>query len=222
MSKPNLKTVVVVGLSALSLVGCENLPGSKGTQGAVIGGTGGAAVGAAVASHNRLLGALVGGAVGAAGGYIVGANSDRILGHDHHSASEAGRQSQEHPATAQDALRSTTADLNNDGFVTLDEVVAMHDAGLTDTQMLDRMRATSQVFELTPEQRQYLLDRGVSRFVIDQMETLNKATRDRLMTLPPATTTPVPGAPPVIGQPPTSTYPPPVTYPPVSTYPPAS
>jgi hypothetical protein len=214
MSKPNMINLMMVGLSAISLVGCENLPGSKGTQGAVVGGAGGATVGAAVAGHNRLLGALLGGAVGAAGGYVVGANSDRILGRDHDSAEAAARHSQEHPVTAQDALRATSADINNDGFVTLDEVVAMRDAGLTDAQMLDRMRATSQVFELTQDQRQYLMDRGVSRFVIDQMESINKSTRDRLLSTQP------------YGYPPPSNYPasnyPPSTYPPANTYPPAS
>jgi len=218
MSKPNFGQLLLVGVSALSLVGCENLPGSRGTQGAVIGGDSGATVGAVVGGHeHRLLGALLGGAVGTAGGYVVGANSDRIMGHDRNSAEEAARRSQEHPATAQDALRAPTADVNNDGFVTLDEVVAMRDAGLSDGQMLDRLRATNQVFELTPEQRQYLLSRGVSQFIVDQMESLNKDTRDRLLAYPPpqpaypsgtpggyypGTVPPPAAAPPIISQPP--------------------
>jgi len=220
MSKPNLTNLILVGISALSLVGCENLPGSKGTQGAVVGGAGGAAVGAAVGgSEHRLLGTLLGGALGAAGGYVVGANSDRILGRDHDTAQEAVRRSQEHPATAQDALRASTADVNNDGFVTLDEVVAMRDAGLADAQILDRMRATNQVFELTTDQRQYLLDRGVSRFVVDQMEAINQQMRNRLLNTPPsagyppppsaypAPLPPPPGTSPVIGQPPVASPP---------------
>lgn len=210
MSKPNRLNLVLVGLTAVALVGCENLPGDKGSQGAVIGGASGATVGAVVGgSEHRLLGALLGGALGAAGGYVVGANSDRILGKDRDSAREAARRSQETPATAQDAVRATTADLNSDGFVTLDEVVAMKDAGLTETQMLDRMRATNQVFELTADQRQFLLDRGVSRSVVEEMETINKETRDRLLSTGPGGTTTVPpttipatGTPPVIGQPP--------------------
>jgi hypothetical protein len=207
---------LLIGLSATVFVGCENLPGSKGTQGAVVGGASGATVGAVVGgTEHRALGALLGAALGAAGGYVVGANSDRILGKDRDSAQEAARQSQERPATAQDAARATTADVNNDGFVTLDEVVAMKDAGLTDAQMIDRMRATNQVFELTADQRQYLYDRGVSRSLVDQMESINKETRDRLMTTNrPATSFPssdststlptVPRTPPVISQPPST------------------
>lgn len=198
MSKPNIVNLAGVCLLAVAITGCENLPGDKGTQGAVIGGTGGAAVGAAVGgSDNRLLGALIGGALGAAGGYVVGANSDRILGRDKDSANEAARRSQEMPVTAQEAMRATTADVNNDGFVTLDEVVAMKEAGLTDQQMLERMRATNQVFELTQDQRQYLADRGVSQNVIYQMESINKETRDRLLTTSPSPTSTQP----VIGQP---------------------
>lgn len=169
--------------TAFALTGCENLPGDKGTQGAVIGGTGGAAVGAVLGgSEHRVLGAILGGALGAAGGYVIGANSDRITGKDRKGAEQAAQKSQQQPATAEEALRATTADVNQDGFVTLDEVVAMKDAGLTEAQMLERLRATNQVFELTPDQQQDLIDRGVSRYVVDQMETINQQARDRLLS----------------------------------------
>jgi len=72
------------------------------------------------------------------------------------------------------ANSATTADLNGDGFVTLDEVVAMKQAGFSDQRMLDYMRATGQVFELTADHQQFLRDRGVSENVIRQMATLNQ------------------------------------------------
>jgi hypothetical protein len=174
-------SVIILSLVALCGAGCANLPGDKGSQGAVIGGVSGAAVGAAVGGKHRVLGAIIGGAVGAGGGYVIGANSDKITGKDRNSAEQAAKKSQENPATAQDALRATTADVNNDGFVTLDEVVALKQAGLTDQQMLERMRATDQVFELTEDQRKYLTDRGVSRSVVNQMESINQEKRDRLL-----------------------------------------
>jgi osmotically inducible lipoprotein OsmB len=160
----------VVALSTLALAGCSNLPGNEKQQGAVIGGASGAAVGAAVA-HNHGLGAIIGGAVGAAGGYVVGANKDKIFGKDHAAADEAA---QKNPATAEQARTATTADLNNDGFVTLDEVVAMKQAGVSDDQMIQRLRATGQVFNLNEEQQRYLAERGVSQNVIAQMPTLNQ------------------------------------------------
>lgn len=77
-------------------------------------------------------------------------------------------------ATPQDVFNSTTADLNGDGFVTLDEIVAMKQAGLTDDQMIERLRATNQIYQLTPAQEAFLRRQGISSFVIMQMETINR------------------------------------------------
>jgi hypothetical protein len=176
------KLMALASLLGLLLPGCSNLPGDKGSQGAVIGGVSGAAVGAAVGGEkHRVLGALLGGALGAGGGYVIGANSDKITGKDRDSADVAAQKSQQNPASAEDALKATTADVNSDGFVTLDEVVAMKQAGLTDEQMLQRMRATDQVFELTAEQKKYLTDRGVSSSVVNQMEKINSEKRQELL-----------------------------------------
>jgi len=173
-----------VGLTTalIGVTGCQQLPGSPGAQWAAIGGVGGAATGAVVAGeHHRLLGALVGGALGAGGGYLIGANKDRITGHDTTGAEAAVRRAQQHPATPQDALNASTADLNRDGFVTMDEVAAMKQAGFSDQQILDRMRATGRVLELTPQQQAYLRDNGVDQFVIDQIPQLNRDARSGLL-----------------------------------------
>jgi osmotically inducible lipoprotein OsmB len=169
----------LISISLLAAGGCSNLPGSAGQQGAVIGGASGAAVGAAV-TENRALGAIIGGAVGAAGGYVVGANKDKIIGKDNRGADEAARKSEQAPATADQARSAATGDVNNDGFVTLDEVVALHSAGLTDAQIIDKLRATGQVFELTDEQKRYLMDKGVSQSVVDQMMQLNQEVKDAI------------------------------------------
>lgn len=183
-----LTTVSALFALTASFTGCSNLPGNKQQQGAVIGGLGGAAAGAAIGGENhRLLGAVLGGALGAGGGYVVGANSDRILNRDTSGAQTATQTAQTTPATAQDAAKATTADLNSDGFVTLDEVVALHQAGLSDQQMISRLQATGQVFELTSEQQEYLTNQGVSRSVVDQMENLNRETRERLSSKPQGT-----------------------------------
>src|ERR1041385_2285437 len=152
--KSQIFATVSVALALMAgTIGCENLPGTPKTQGATIGGVGGAAAGAAIAGeHHRLLGALLGGAVGAGGGYLIGANADRITGRDTAAAQESMQRAQTAPATPQQALSAPTADLNGDGFVTMDEVVAMRQAGLSDAMMLEKLRATGQVFELTPDQ----------------------------------------------------------------------
>jgi hypothetical protein len=169
-------TSLIIGSLVVSpfMMGCQNLPGDERSQGAVIGGLGGAAAGALIGGRdNRLLGALIGGAAGAGGGYLIGANWDRITGEDREGAQRAHERAQETPATVEDVDRSRTADLNNDGFVTLDEVVAMQRAGLSDREMIRRLERTQQYFELTREQEDFLLDRGVSRDVVFAMRTMN-------------------------------------------------
>ena len=64
------------------MTACKQLPGNEKTQGAVIGGAGGAAAGAIIAKNNRLLGALIGGALGAGGGYLIGAQVEKTSATD--------------------------------------------------------------------------------------------------------------------------------------------
>lgn len=162
---------------------CESLPGSSRSQGAVIGGVAGATAGALIAKNNRLLGALIGAAAGAGGGYLIGAAIDNADGDDDkRKAEEAAREAVEDPATPEQAKNAATADINEDGFVTLDEVAALEKAGLTDDEMVERLRLTGQVFELTEEQEEYLVQRGVSRWVIAEMESLNEESKDQLLT----------------------------------------
>src|SRR5438105_6231748 len=92
------RTLTAAGTAAILLagtLGCEQLPGTPKAQGTTIGGVGGAVAGAALGGeHHRLLGALLGGAVGAGGGYLIGANSDRITRGDSAGAAEAMRRAQ--------------------------------------------------------------------------------------------------------------------------------
>jgi hypothetical protein len=170
---------LLVGAFALGpIAGCENLPGNEKEQGAVIGGVGGAAAGAAIAKDNRILGALIGGALGAGGGYLVGANWDKISGKKKEDAEKSVENARTNPATVEDVKNSQTADLNDDGFVTLDEVVAMEKAGLKDKDMIKRLKATDQYFELTSDQEQYLRDHNVTDTVIDAMRTMGDETQN--------------------------------------------
>jgi hypothetical protein len=177
LQKRQISLVVATALAVAplaALTGCESLPGDEKSQGAVIGGLGGAAAGAMIGGEdNRLLGALIGGAAGAGGGYLVGANWDKITGDEKDEAREANRRAEERPARASDVDDARTADLNDDGFVTLDEVVAMADAGLSDTEMINRLQRTQQYFELTAEQEEYLRNNGVTRDVVVAMRRMN-------------------------------------------------
>jgi hypothetical protein len=175
-------TCAIAGLAVAIPMGCENLPGTPREQGAVAGGVGGAVAGAALWRGNPLLGALVGGALGAGGGYLIGAHVDRVRNNDSDAAVEAARRAETNPVTPEQARHAPTADVNNDGFVTMDEIIAMQQAGLSDEEMLRRLEATNHIFELTEEQENYLVQRGVSRNVVTAMRDINRETREQLLT----------------------------------------
>ena len=179
----NQKTVIVLLVASLALAplaGCDSLPGDKKTQGAVIGGVGGAVAGGALSKNNRLLGALIGGALGAGGGYLIGGQLDKSdPKKNRDEAIRADKRARENPATPDDARRAKTADLNDDGYVTMDEVVAMAKSGLSDDEMITRLERTGQFFELTTEQEQYLRDHGVSRRVVSAMRDLNSDVKNK-------------------------------------------
>jgi hypothetical protein len=181
MSKKTLVVSALMGSLALGpLVGCSNLPGSKEQQGAVIGGVGGALAGAAVAGDDdRLIGALIGGALGAGGGYLIGMKVDEKDKDDakkKEAAIRASQQAEANPASAEQAKTAATADVNDDGFVTLDEVVALEQAGLRDRDIIRKLQRTQQVFELTETQEQFLRERGVTDTVIVAMRDMNRAS----------------------------------------------
>ena len=161
-----------------SLPGCSKLPGSSKEQGAVIGGLGGALAGGVIGHQKDKagVGALIGGLVGAGGGYLIGAQKDKIDQKKKDEAEAAHRRAEEKPARAEDVEKARTADLNEDGFVTLDEVVAMERANLSDREMVERLERTGQVFELTEEQERFLEDRGVSRNVVLEMRRMTGDT----------------------------------------------
>jgi len=172
-----LTTLVLTLALLLGLaVGCDSLPGNKKTQGAVIGGAGGAAAGAVLSKNNRLLGALIGGALGAGGGYLIGAQVEKADDpDDRDEAIRASKEAEANPATAEQVKDAANADINRNGYVTLDEVIAMERAGLSDDEMIRRLRLTNQIFELTTEQENRLRNEGVSNGVLTAMWDMNRA-----------------------------------------------
>jgi hypothetical protein len=181
LNRAVLLTITAGSLVAASMTGCENLPGTKRQQGAVIGGASGAVAGAALAKGNPVLGALLGGALGAGGGYLIGVQMEKADNKDSAGANQAVQNAQSNPATPEQARNAATADVNGDGFVTMDEVVALERAGLSDDQILQKLRASNQIFALTQEQKDYLVGQGVSRNVVNQMENINREQRDRYL-----------------------------------------
>jgi hypothetical protein len=167
------------------VAGCSNLPGDAKTQGAVFCGVGGALSGGAYGAAGPTEaggGALIGAAAGAGGGFLIGAQKEKIDQKKQDEAIAAHRKAEQNPATPADVEKARTADLNDDGFVTLDEVVAMKRANLSDREMIERLERTGQVFELSEEQERYLEDRGVSHAVIVEMRRMNPDNADYART----------------------------------------
>jgi hypothetical protein len=183
-----ISSALIGSLSLAPLVstpGCAKLPGNSKTQGAAIGGLGGALAGAAIGSKSKSragVGALIGGLVGAGGGYLIGAQKEKLDQKKKGEAEAAHRRAEQNPARPEDVEKARTADLNDDGFVTLDEVVAMERSNLSDREMVERLDRTGQVFELTEEQERYLEDRGVSHAVILEMRRMNADDTDYART----------------------------------------
>ena len=177
-------SILFVVLATPPLLSCESLPGSRTQQSTVIGGAAGAATGAVIAGEgNRIAGALIGGALGAGAGYLIGAKTSWFEDEDgDRHARAAIDNARTDPATAADVARARTADLNSDGFVTYDELVAIDQAGLSDTEFLARLRATDQIFELSEGQRRALLDAGISPQVVAEMPRINQAEGNRVLT----------------------------------------
>jgi hypothetical protein len=57
----------------------------------------------------------------------------------------------------------------------------MKQAGLNDEQMLARLRATDQIFDLTEDQKKALIDAGISPYVVAEMPRINQAEKNRVL-----------------------------------------
>lgn len=120
-------------------------------------------------SSQRALYSLAAQVGGPGGGWIIAATPQHIDQHTLGSAQQANRQAEQQPARPANVEHSDNCDLNGDGFVTMDEMLALRRAGLTNEQLISRVQRTPQVFTLTERQQQYLRDRDISQKVIDAM-----------------------------------------------------
>jgi hypothetical protein len=130
---------------------------------------------APTATSDGAIGVLIDGALGREGGFLIGMQPEKADSKYHDEALLAAHNAEVHPATSSDVKNSDSADLNDDGFVTMDELVAMRDAGLNNDELIRRLKKTNQIFELTRHQKSFLLDDAISEKVIDAMPGLNRA-----------------------------------------------
>lgn len=161
--------LAAAAISAGSLAGCQQAapPATQPTDPV------GNAIAAASVQRGMTLADLTGGDLGLGGGYLVAAAPEKIRDRRRQDALTAAQQAEQAPVQLKAVHDSDTADLNHDGFITLDEILAMSRAGLSDREIGDRLRATGYSFHLTAEQERYLTDRGVSGNVVDTLHMLS-------------------------------------------------
>jgi hypothetical protein len=167
MLRRRLIAIFVSGaMMSAPLVGCAIHSGNAATPVAVASTPASAA---RTATSDGVIGILIGGELGADGGNLIGVQLDKSDPKFRDEAVQASHNAEVRPAGASDVKNSNSADLNHDGYVTLDELIAMRDAGISDEQMIRRLKNTGQVFELTGHQQNYLRDDAINQRVIDAM-----------------------------------------------------
>ncbi|GAB4187051.1 MAG: hypothetical protein Tsb0015_05390 [Simkaniaceae bacterium] len=138
--------ICLLGLSTIAvLAGCE----SKAGTGALVGGGLGAGVGALAGGGT---GAAIGAGAGVVGGAIVGAALD---------ASDRRQLERRSPET----LRR----IDNNQQLSINDIKAMSQAGISDDVIISQIRATNSRYNLSTSQIIDLKNAGVSQRVIDYM-----------------------------------------------------
>lgn len=185
----NRKTpiAVLIVLVTVPFASCESPPRPGTDEPPAVSAAGTAAASAAIEGKgNRIASALIGSTGGAAGS-LIGAKTDWFATEDgKRQARQAIERARQKPATVEDVARAQSADLNSDGFVTFDELVAMKQAQLDDEDLLQRLHATGQVYDLTAKQKQALIDAGISPYVAAEMTRINEPEKNRVLANAPS------------------------------------
>lgn len=138
----------------LAAVGCRSM--SHTEQGALVGGTTGAAIGAMVGGQNGRAGtgAAVGGVLGTAVGAVAGNAADRDEARLQRAQWEASQ-----PVV---------------GPLSLDEIVQMTDRGVEDQIIVNQIRTSGTRYNLSSDTILWLKDRNVSSNVIREMQATSR------------------------------------------------
>jgi hypothetical protein len=164
-SLAGIGSTLLVAVLVLSLAGCE----TKAQTGALVGGAGGAALGAGIGSMSHARageGALIGGAVGALGGYIVGNEMDKADQRERDR--NAVRATREDRYAAPAPGQAPAAAPNQ--HVTKNDVIKWTDQGTKDDVIIDRIERSGTVFHMTAADENELRDAGVSEEVVRAMK----------------------------------------------------
>jgi hypothetical protein len=154
--------------SVLALVGpgCESM--SNTDRGVLGGGALGAVAGTAIgaATGHPGAGAAIGAATGAVGGGLIGASEDRME-----------RRQQARIAAAEAARRNPPP--------TLQEIVQLTQSGTSDTIIIDQIRGSGQIYNLSSQDILYLQQNGVRDVVIQALQATAWQTPRHVYTAAP-------------------------------------
>lgn len=159
---------LALGLFTLTLgTGCAGM--SHTDRGLATGGAVGALAGAALARHNPLAGAAIGGAVGAVTGGAIGASEDRA---ERRMEARVAAQQRQAP--------------------TLQEIVTMTGSGVTEDVIVNQIRNSGAVYQLSSQEVVYLQQSGVSPGVIRELQATAYRPVRRAVVVQPVYVEPVP------------------------------
>ena len=149
MKLPNLRLLLLFPVLSL-LTGCESM--SHTDKGVLGGGAIGAGTGALIgsATGHAGAGAAIGGAVGALSGGLIGNEIDQ---------SERKTQAQ---------LTAATTPVQ--GPLSLPEIAQMAQQQISDSVIITQIRATRSLYNLSPQDIQWLKSQGVSDAVVMEMQ----------------------------------------------------
>ena len=159
---------------ALVLSGCAAEPGRVPGPGALVAGVGGKLVKAHDAVARSILG-------DAARPMLIGtppATAPAVEESPARAIPAAATSAHRQTASAEmaniDFASATSVDLDGDGVISLEEILALGRSGLNDAEALERLERTGRTFDLSTSQEQYLRERGVSDEMIARLRTLNR------------------------------------------------
>ena len=175
------KNIIVLACAlALPLADCS----TKAGTGAVVGGAGGAGLGAIIGhqSGHAGAGAVIGGAAGAIGGGLVGHGMDKS---DERKAREE-RAQREQAAARQDAIDNKPAtatpaptSATPTSTITRGDVVDWTRQGVKDEIIIDRIERSGQRFVMTSADERELKSFGVSAVIINAMKSTTATSSAR-------------------------------------------
>ena len=145
MNIKNIGSVLIISISALSLTSCE----SKAATGIFAGGATGAAIGGIAGGGT---GAAIGAGAGAVAGGLIGAALD---------AQDKRNLEKENARAAKRVEKGQQ--------LSVDDVIAMHKAGISDDKIIDILKASDSRFYLTTKDIDKMQRAGVSNSVINYM-----------------------------------------------------